>query len=437
MRRLAHLLTAVATVVTLAPDASAASTDFAVMTAASTVASRSDRRPVAGGVYDPRTDQTYISWSGKDADAYVQAFDHRTRTFTPPKRIAAGEADSHNYPTMLQADDGHVLLIRGMHNTRTVISRAPQPHSLDGDWSTYEVAAGNAASYPMPFRTKDGTLFVFYRETTHDIDKKVPTDTRPMKYIVSRDNGLTWKNSGELTGRPFVVGSTNRADNMNEIYIGQLRQDPLTGLVHIAYTLAGGGLTQHVHDFYHRNMYYVLFDPTTLHFTSAAGRDLGTQVDDLDQETYLKIAETPLEKPGDQKSPDYIQQVNSTFGRPFVLWFTYDDNAVTHNKVSRWTGTTWETTEVATGLRTREIEQVNSVTWRVYATRDGKPNIETYLLTFARDWRPESMIPTAKPVQRIELIGGFHDPARILASGASTAREVAVADGDIYVAGHN
>jgi hypothetical protein len=33
------------------------------------------------------------------------------------------------------------------------------------------------------------------------------------------------------------------------------------------------------------------------------------------------------------------------------------------------------------------------------------------------------------------LIGGFHDPARILASGASTDRDVAVANGDIYVAG--
>jgi hypothetical protein len=38
-------------------------------------------------------------------------------------------------------------------------------------------------------------------------------------------------------------------------------------------------------------------------------------------------------------------------------------------------------------------------------------------------------------VQRIEVIDGYRDPARILATGASSAREVAVADGDIYVAG--
>ncbi|MEZ0071032.1 hypothetical protein [Planotetraspora sp. GP83] len=33
------------------------------------------------------------------------------------------------------------------------------------------------------------------------------------------------------------------------------------------------------------------------------------------------------------------------------------------------------------------------------------------------------------------LLTGFRDPARILATGASSAREVTVADGDVYVAG--
>jgi putative BNR repeat neuraminidase len=435
MRHLMRILTVVAMAVTLAPAASAAPDGFTVMTPATGAASRSDRRPVAGGVYDSRANATFISWSGKDADSYVQAYDHHTNSWTAPKRIAGGESDSHNYPTMIQAGDGHLLLIRGMHNTRTVISRAPQAHSLDGDWTTYEVAAGNAASYPMPFKTEDGTLFVFYRETTHDFDRTVPTDTRQMKYIVSKDNGLTWKNSFEVTGQPFVIGSTSRADNMNEIYIGQLRQDPLTGLIHIVYTLAGGGPTQHVHDFYHRNMYYTVFNPSNLHFYSAARRDLGTQVDDVDQETYLKVADTPLVRPADAKTPDYIQQVGTTFGFPFVLWFTYDTTGLIHNQASVWTGRGWQTNEVATGLRSREIEPVDLLTWRVYATRDGKPNIETYLLTFGRLWRPETVIPTAKPVQRIEVIGNFRDPARILASGASSAREVAVADGDIYIAG--
>jgi hypothetical protein len=436
-QRILTTLTVFATMATLAPGAEAESPEFDVMTAANTVASRTDRRPVAGGLYDAKVNKTFISWSGVNADTYVQAYDHRGKTWSTPKFIAAGQADPHNYPTMLQANDGHVLLVRGMHNTATVISRAPSAHSLDGDWTTFEAPAGKAASYPMPFKTADGTLFVFYRETTRDIDKVTPSDTRPMKYLVSKDNGLTWKNSVELTGRPFAIGSTARPDNMNEIYIGQLRQDPLTGLVHIVYTLAGGGPTQHVHDYYHRNIYYAVFNPHTLHFYSAAWRDLGTQIDDADQEQYLKVAETPLERPmGTLKSPDYIQQVGGAFGRPFVLWFTFDNATGTPlNQASVWNGRAWETKQVFSGVRTREVERVNLATWRVYATRDGKPNIETYLLTFGKDWRAESVITTPKPVQRVEVIGDFRDPARILASGASSAREVSVADGDIYVAG--
>jgi hypothetical protein len=81
------------------------------------------------------------------------------------------------------------------------------------------------------------------------------------------------------------------------------------------------------------------------------------------------------------------------------------------------------------------MERLNPVTWRVYATEDGKPNVNTYLVRLGRTWDAETVIPTAKPVQRIELIEDFRDPVRVLLSGASSARDVAIADGDISVAG--
>ena len=46
-----------------------------------------------------------------------------------------------------------------------------------------------------------------------------------------------------------------------------------------------------------------------------------------------------------------------------------------------------------------------------------------------------STIATPGAVQRIEVIGDHRDPARILATGASSGRDVSVADGDVYVAG--
>ncbi|MEV7554858.1 BNR-4 repeat-containing protein [Amycolatopsis sp. NPDC089917] len=409
---------------------------FEVMTPASAVASRTDRRPTAGGVFDPVARKTFISWSGKAADTYVQAYDHRTGAWTAPKKIADGESDPHNYPTMLLAGDGHLLIFRGMHNTRTVISRAPLAHSLDGTWTDTEVPEGDSASYPMPVKTVDSTLFLFYRETTGELDPKTNTDFRPMKYIVSRDHGKTWKNSVQLTGKQWAFGSLGRADHMDEIYVGQLRYLPSSGRIQFVYTLAGGGPEQHKHDVYHRNVYFLSFDVRTLRFHSASGRDLGTQVDDIEQERYLKVADTPLELPGGLKSPDYILQTGTRRdGKPFVTWFQFDAAGSPRDFAGAWNGRNWEVREVASGLRLREIEQVDSGTWRVYGTRDGKPGIETFLLGNGRVWKPETLITTAKPVQRVEVIAGFRDPARILATGASSARDVSVADGDIYVAG--
>ncbi len=408
--------------------------EFTVTTPATNVAARSDRRPVAGGVHDGEVGKTFISWAGQYEDSYVQSYDHREATWSTPNRIADGDSDAHNYPTMVQARDGHLLVFRGMHNVELRMSRSPRPHSADGVWEETLVSK-NAATYPMPFVTRDGTIYVFFRETTGDLDPTVPTDTRPMLYVVSKDNGRTWKTSTELTGHRFAIGSTSRADNMNEIYIGQLRLED-SGRVRIVYTLAGGGPEGHKHDRYHRNIYYASFDPRNLHFYSASGRDLGTQIDDADQERYLKVAETPLTLPNNVKSPDYIQLVGTTLGRPFVLWFAGDEaGGPLRDHMSTWNGRAWETREVARGLRVRDMEEIDPFTWRVYATEDGKPNVNTYLVRFGRTWDAETVIPTAKPVQRVEVVENFRDPARAIFTGASSQRDVAIADGDITVAG--
>jgi hypothetical protein len=414
--------------------------DFTLLTPATSLAARTDRRPVAGGVHDRRAGKTFISWGGSNEDSYVQAYDHRTGTWSAPNFVVGGRGDSHNYPTMVQAADGHVVIVIGMHNGETVVARSPQPHSVEGTWTSGVVPAGAAASYPMPFRTKSGELFVFFRETSRTLDRTAAVDTRPLLYMRSRDNGVTWQSCKEITGLPFVLGSTTRTDNLNEIYVGQLRYDPgsfgTRERVQLVWTLAGGGPDQHLHDWFHKDIHYATFDPNTLHFHDVRGNDLGTQLDDADQEQRCKVVVTPFIRPAEQKSPDYIQQVGSTLGRwPFLVWFGADDAGVQHVRVSRWTGREWRTDEVTTGIRTRDMEPLNPFTWRVYATRDGQPNIETYLLTAGRFWRPETVIETPKPVQRIEVIGDFRDPARILATGASSAREVTVADGDVYVAG--
>ncbi|HEV7900112.1 MAG TPA: BNR-4 repeat-containing protein [Planosporangium sp.] len=411
-----------------------------VMTPATGVAARSDRRPVAGGVYDAPADTTFITWAGQFEDNHIQAYDHRAGTWSAPVRVGDGGKDSHNYPTIVQADDGHLLVFRSLHNTELRVARSARPHSIEGNWTDTVIPEGLGATYPMPFKTASGAIFVFIRETAGDFDKRYPTDFRPMKYVRSTDNGLTWQSSERLTGDRWNIAPQDRPDNMNEIYLGQLRYEPAVPgrpeRVGMVYTLAGGGPEGHLHDRYHKNVYYTYFTPADLRFHAADGRDLGTRVDDPEQERYLKIADTELQAVN-PRSPDYISLVGSVAGRaPFVVWMRIDAAGVVHDHTAVYTPWGWRSAEVATGVRVRDMEEVGPLTWRVYATVEGTTSgISTYLLHAGTGWRSESVIPTPKAVQRIEVIGGYRDPARILASGASSARDVSVADGDIYVAG--
>jgi len=416
---------------------------MSVMTPATGVAARTDRRPVAGGIYDPAAETTFITWAGQAEDNYIQAYDHRTGVWSAPVKVGDGDADSHNYPTIVQAPDGHLLVFRGMHNRELVMARSPAAHSIEGVWTEQVIAEGDGATYPMPFVSADGSIFVFVRETTRDLDHVTPTDTRPMKYVRSTDGGLTWQNTLQLTGSKYAIAPTGRADNMNEIYIGQLRLEPATAgrpeRVHIVYTLAGGGPEGHLHDRYHRNIYYASFTPGDLRFHSATGADLGFSIDDADQETQLKVAQTELQQPN-PRTPDYICLVgHARNGRPFVVWMEIDVDGVLHDHTATWTGEGWAAHEIATGVRVRDMEEVGPQTWRVYATPE--TGIDTYLLRGGTPdadwlWRYETSIAIPRAVGRIEVIGGYRDPARILATGSSSGREVDVYyDGDIYVAG--
>lgn len=417
----------------LAAQLALAPAQFTVLMPATGVAARTDRRPVAGGVYDARAHATFITWGGQFEDNYIQSYDHATGAWSTPVRVGGGDSDSHNYPTIVQADDGHLLVFRSLHNTELRVARSERPHAIDGTWTDTVIPEGLGATYPMPVKTPNSSIYVFIRETAHDFDPSWPTDTRPMKYVRSTDDGKTWQSSASLTGDRWAIAPTTRTDNMNEIYVGQLRY--AAGRIQFVYTLAGGGPEGHLHDRYHKNIYYVTFSPSDLHFRSAAGHDLGTSIDDAEQEQFLKVAETALQTTN-PRSPDYISLVGTSLGKPFVVWMGLDTAGVLHTHAAAYRAGRWTTVDAPDGVRVRDMEPVSGDTWRVYATAEsGATGIATYKVKPGRSWTAETTIPTPKAVQRIEVVTGGRDPVRILATGASSDRDVAIADGDIYVAG--
>jgi hypothetical protein len=365
----------------------------------------------------------------------VQAYDHAKGTWSAKKKIIGGRADTHNYPTMVQAADGHILLFVGMHNVELVMARSPQPHSIDGLWTTTVIPQGRTASYPMPFKATNGDLFVFFRETTRVIDKTAFVDDRPLVWVRSTDHGKTWTSSKTHTGFPYTLGSRHRPDNLNETYMGQLRHSPARPgreeRVDMVWTIAGGGPGRHAHGAILAHVFYASFSPKTLHYYSVTGQDLGTQLNNTDQEQHAKVATTQLKPP----FVNFVQLVGVNGDKPFVLWHTHRGQEPVDDYLSTWTGASWQTKKIGSGMRLREMEPLGAGTWRVYTTLHEQPDITTYLVNEGQDWIMESVIPTPREAQRIELITGFKDPARVLATGNSSDRDVSVADGDIQVIG--
>jgi hypothetical protein len=113
-----------------------------------------------------------------------------------------------------------------------------------------------------------------------------------------------------------------------------------------------------------------------------------------------------------------------------------DTAGTLHDYAGVYTPFGWRSTEIGTGVRVRDMEKVNDMTWRIYATVEGTTNSVGVYQLYAGAWlNQESVFPTGRQVQRIEVIGGYRDPVRILMSGNSTGRDVNIADGDINVAG--
>ncbi|MBL8926506.1 MAG: BNR-4 repeat-containing protein [Pseudonocardia sp.] len=313
---------------------------------------RSARRPTTGGLYIPESQQTVISWMGEEGHPYIAAYDHTLGTWGQPTRVGTNpDPDYHNYPVLVETADGHLLAAYGAHDTPLRIARSEKPGTVEGDWTSTTVTAAPASSYPFPFRAADGRIFIFYRETLDRIDSQYLDDDRPLRYVVSADNGLTWRNSNELTDDFFALGSVDRIDNMDEIYVGQVRYLPATATrrerVLISWTLAGGGPDDNKHDRYHRNMYVSYFRPYDLHFESVAGKDLGTQLANDEMEADCKVLDTgeprfAMDSDGfDTHDVDYVSVVDERAdGKPVVMFTMFDGkNLITHYDV--WTGTAW------------------------------------------------------------------------------------------------
>jgi hypothetical protein len=404
--------------------------DFSIMTAASGLASNNDRRAVGGGVYDRAVGRTYISWTGANADNYVQSYDHATGVWSAPVLAGAGDGDQHNYPVMVLTRSGHVLVFRGMHNQQLFMARSNREHDVTS-FTDGPVGPAPAATYPMPIVADNGDVYVFYRETMETVTRppnRAPTDFRPMQYVVSSDDGLTWTSGQDLFGFPFAFGSSDRPDNENEVYVGQIRhQSAADGRPErflIVWTLAGGGFEGHAHARFDHNLYFASFTPADRHFHDAAGDDLGTSIIGGAMDACLVVASGYA-----NNSPGVQQLVGAVAGgAPVVVWYTTDQ---VHS--ARWNGAGWNVADTGSKFFFFDMQRLSENRWRLFAGAPG--GVQTYLVDAGTSWSPEVFVPTPTDLRHGSIITSYTDPARMILEGLASANTPSVADGNIYVLG--
>lgn len=402
---------------------------------------RTLKRPVAGGLYDEEVNKTFVAWLGASSNSYVQAFDHASATWTAPKLVGQVTrsqyfegADSHNYPLLIQADDGHLLLFYAEHSSELRLARSNEAHSLDA-WTDRVIFEGFTASYPIPLKTNRGDIYVFFRESSFFIDSELNLDDRPMQYILSTDNGKTWKSSQAITNERIALGSWDRTDNLDEIYMSQARYQPRMGLsherIHLTWTLAGGGPEGPRHDRYHKDVYYAYFRPSNKNFYCAGGKNKGKSIDAKEMRDCLVEDTGPLDKETPQ-AVSYIQLVHFTNRANPIVIYELNDKEGSTKRSATWSGKSWVYSDIPTEGFILDMEKTGSDEFTFYA---GRGEVLAYTTENAgKTWTLDHSfsLPENQRVSKLTVIDDYQEPAHFLITEATNQM---FPSADVYLVG--
>jgi len=402
---------------------------------------QTDRRRLSPGYYDATVNKTFLSWMGENASVVIASYDHATKLWSKPRKIADSPfADKHNYPHLVQGADGHALIVFGCHNSVLMFARSAAPHSVEGDWKVSQVAQAEKASYPMPIVLKNGNLVVFYRETMQDIaeqpkNDRWPTDYRPLRYIVSKDSGITW------SAAKTILDNYPRTDNLCEMYLGEVTYQPAAGnrpeRILITWALAGGGPTEHAHNVILHGVYFAAFDPSSGNLFGPAGNNLGDLVDNTEMESSCIVAKTDNPNPDNiKKSTGYSHQVSYTDdGRPVVVYKHFGDV-----KSATWDGKAWKLATVVAATEYQQfdgdLEKVGAQSFKTYTTMGGIPFIRVSRSDDAGlSWKEidRFAIPGIQRIAKAILIDGYKPEAKMIITELNgTEEDVTVPTRDIF-----
>ena len=387
---------------------------------------RTDRRPIHIGYYDKDANKTFVCWMGAMSHPIVKEYDHATRKWSEDKQVGVSPfVDKHNYPGMLRGTDGRIFVFHGCHNSTMKMAVSPQPGSIAGEWKDTFIEEAERASYPAPVMTKDGAMYVFYRDTR--MNNKY-SDDRPYQVVKSTDDGKTWNRQMVIDPYPRVT------DSMMEVYNGKVTYEPggdgKKEKIHLAWTICGEKAGKHAHATYGRNVYYAYLDPTNDHLYNIDNVDLGTTIDNEESDKYCLVLDTGIPEKG-HAAELQISVQSLASGMPLIHFSSrLHDNLVT----ARYDERKWTFTPVGNEKgEPRELEKVQGDTFRIYYPSG--TNINVYLSeNGGQTWNLETVIPIGQKISRTYIIDNYRPEVKLLMTEDGDG-DIRVAKRDVFVAG--
>ena len=122
-------------------------------------------RGTGGGVYDSNVKKTFLTFAGKNMDPMVMEYDHSSNRVTGgPFAIARAVPDFHNYPKMVQDDNGHLMVFWTDSPFALYMAKNSKPHTVNGNWTISLVDKGRN-TYPCAIKSSSGDIYLFSRRT--------------------------------------------------------------------------------------------------------------------------------------------------------------------------------------------------------------------------------------------------------------------------------
>jgi len=428
-------------------------------------------RPMSIGFYDSETNKTYMVWAGRKMTPLIKAFHHPSKRWSPT--IEVGSLDSvisekslpfayHDYPVVVKANDGHLLVFYCNHGSDLYMSRSLRPDSVEGEWEQRLLTPpegrspepDGAPGYPSVFKTANGDIYVFFRgfyprdqwETEQNTDVNYNGAYRPWGYIKSTDHGYTWS--------PYqvIINSTpNRPDRLNEIYLDGITYEPTHHNIKerflLVWHIAGGQNETYPvlsrHNRFGRNVYFAYFYPGETPFLESpidvqgrGGTNLGSEITDAWNSNGEMVRYCLVFNTGDPTvtGPRHIERLKAHYcddGSP-ILVFEYRTNTGSSNwnyeAISyRWdpmilSPNKWTISEnfkpgqsLLRKASLADLEKIDSTSFISYWLING--NIQAYKTTNAgKTWSAVRSENIDDPIRfsNVHLIHNYHSDIKFL-----------------------